>query len=131
MNTHKLISHIENFLSVLVTKAGASKNNFVGGNITNEISKTWKDMVYVDINPQSDRDAYTTGSASIFLYSRPEGPLNRKNLRAAARMEERMETAIAECLDANYVIGVNWRDSGYNSQLDFFYNVINISITVK
>ena len=130
-NEYKLLSYVENFFSKLMAASGASKNWFVN-NYPSEIDKGWKDMIFVDLNPQNDRDAYTFGSASIYLYSKPTGKLYRKDLKAMLAMEQKLQKAIEGSEDEHYVIGeVNWRDTGFDKDAQFFYNIINVQVIIK
>lgn len=129
-NKYKQLSYLENFLSMLLAKSSASKNFFVN-NLPTDINKEWKDMVYAELNPMNDHDAYTYGSVNIYLYSKPIGKLYRKDLKAMLAMEEKMEKVIAEVSDPHYVVQVNWRDSDYDKDRQFYFNVINLSIFIR
>lgn len=129
-NKYKQLSYLENFFSMLMAKSGASKNYFIN-NLTPNIDKEWKDMIHVELNPQNDRDAYTFGSATIYLYTKATGKYYRKDLKASLAMEQKMEKAIEEVEDEHYTIEVSWRDSGYDKDTQFYYNVINVSVHIR
>lgn len=129
-NKVKRISRIENFFSMLLAKAGVSKHYFIN-NLPKEINKDWTDMVFVELNVQDDKGAYTRGSATFFLYTKPVGTYNRKDVKKMDAMEEALDKAINESNDANYIIRTSWRDADYDKDIEFYFNVINVSIIVK
>lgn len=124
------MSRIENFFSILLTKKGISDNIFIGEPpITT--SKDWDSFVVVDVNRQTDYNAYSTGSANIFLYARPKGDGAKKNVALLDKMENALDTAINNCIDSYHSIVIQWRDAGYDDSRIFHYNVINVRITTK
>ena len=46
-------------------------------------------------------------------------------------MEEALDKAVKEAQDNNYVIDENWRDSGYDNDRNFHYNIVNVSVLVR
>lgn len=115
---------------MLIASSGVSRNFFIDSNPEN-IGKDWADFVLIDTNPQNDRSAYSVGSASIYLYAKPTGAYSRKNVKKLDSMEALLDNAIAAANDPHYVVQINWRDSGYDSELNFHFNIVNISIIVK
>ena len=61
-------SRVENYLNMLLTKFGVSKNIFISQFPVN-IKSEWNDMVLIDVNGGGNKNAYNTYSANIFLYS--------------------------------------------------------------
>lgn len=123
------MSRIENFFSKLLTKKGISDNIFVGEPPI--ATKTdWQSFVVVDVNQQADNGAYSTGSASIYLYARPKGELAKKNVALLDKMEEALDNAIADCHDGTHTIYEQWRDAGYDSSRLFHYNIVNVRVIV-
>lgn len=116
---------------MLLAGKGISERIFIGNHLPVDIGADWKDMVYVDVNPQNFRGAYSNGSVNIYLYSRPLANFARKNVKALDKMEELLDKAIKSTYDKHYVIQENWRDADYDEKRDFYFNVVNVSITVK
>lgn len=121
------MSRIENFFSKLLTKKGISDNIFVGEPPI--ATKTeWQSFVVVDVNQQTDKEAYSTGSASIYLYARPKGELAKKNVALLDQMEAALDAAIAASHDGTHTLVEQWRDAGYDSSRMFHYNIINVRV---
>lgn len=121
------MSRIENFFSKLLTKKGISDNIFVGEPpIATE--KSWESFVVVEVNQQADKNAYASGSASIYLYARPKGELAKKNVALLDKMEEALDNAIAGNHDGTHTLVEQWRDAGYDSSRLFHYNIINVRV---
>lgn len=129
-NIYKSTSRIENFLNMLLTKAKISDNLFIG-NLPAVINKTWDDMVLIDVLKSTDYDAYADGQANIFLYAKSKDNLSLKPVQALYKMELALDEAIENCQNEHYVIEANWRDNGYSSTTKYYYNVVNITITVR
>lgn len=130
MSKYKRISRIENFFSMLLTGKGISDNIYVG-ELPPTTKDTWQNMVLVDVNKQTDLDAYSTGSATVYLYARPTGSGPTKNVKLLDSMEDKLNEAIDNGSDANYSVDVNWRDSGYDDDRNFHYNAINVNVIVR
>lgn len=124
------LSRIENFFSMLLTNKGISDNIFVG-EATIATIKEWQSFVVVDLNQQEDKNAYSYGSASIYLYARPKGDLAKKNVALLDKMEEALDKAIDSCHDKYYTVSTQWRSRGYDSDRMFHYNIVNVRVTVK
>lgn len=131
-NKARRISRIENFFSMLLTGKGISDHIFVGDSgLPPTTREEWQSFVLVDVNQQTDYGAYSTGSASIFLYARPKGSGPTKNVALLDRMEDALDKAIEESHDKDYSIEENWRNAGYDSDRNFHYDVVNVSVTVR
>lgn len=128
--TFKRVSQIENILSMFLAAAKISEHIFIG-KMPSDISKEWKEMVYVDVNPQTDRGGMTRGSANIYLYSKPTGVYSRKNVKQIDKMEAALDKALADYCNPHYVLQPVWRDAGYDKNLDFFFTMVDVSIIVK
>lgn len=126
----KRLSRIENFFSMLLTGKGISDHIFVG-DLPPTTGRSWQNMVLVDVNRQTDYGSHSSGSASIFLYARPKGTGPVKNVAMLDSMEEALDKAVKEAQDNNYVIDENWRDSGYDNDRNFHYNIVNVSVLVR
>lgn len=114
---------------MLLTKADISKNLFIG-NLPAAMESGWSDMILVDVMPVRDYDAYARGSVNIFLYAKATDSLSRKPVKKLNDMETALDKAIRECQNANYSININFRDSGYDQNRNYYYNVTNLQITV-
>lgn len=126
VNRH--ISQIENFLSKLLTKWNVSDSVFVGKKpIT--VSSSCKSFVYVEVNSVDDYDSHSSCSASIYLYVRPKGRLQEKDLSEFDKVEGNLTDAINGNDNSDYIVYEQWRDSGYDTAINFFFDVVNISIT--
>lgn len=129
-NIYKTTSRAENFFSMLLTKAGISDNLFIGS-MPATVDSGWKDMVLVDVLSLKDYGAYAQGSANVFLYAKSVDSRGTKPVKELYRMELALDKAIESCNDKHYVIDVNYRDADYDQNRNYYYNVINIGITVR
>lgn len=129
-NIYRTTSRTENFFSMLLTKAGISDNLFIG-NMPATVDSSWKDMVLVDVLSIKDYGAYAKGSANIFLYAKSVDSHGTKPVKKLYKMETALDKAIESCNDAHYVVDVNFRDADYDQNRNYYYNVINISMTIK
>jgi len=129
-NRYKRTSRIENFFSMLLTGAGISDNLFFG-NLPAAMNSEWNDMVLVDVLKVSDYDAYAQGTANVFLYAKSTDSLSRKPVKKLNAMEVALDKAIDGAFDRNYSISVEWRDNDYDSSRDYYYDIVNVSVTVR
>lgn len=124
------ISRIENFFSMLLTQGKVSENIFVG-ELPPTTGKDWQDFVNVDVGQQQDYGAYSSGYANIYLYARPKGTPLRKNVKQLDKMEEILDGLIEKSNDKDYVIQELYRDSGYDSNRQFHFQMVSVSVLVK
>lgn len=124
------MSRIENFFSMLLANKGLSKNIFVG-ELPPTTYKEWNDFVNVDVGQQRDYGGYSSGYANIYLYARPKGDPLRKNVKLLEKMECVLDKIIDESKDANYTISTLYRDSGYDSNRQFHFQMISVSVIVR
>jgi len=124
------LSRIENFFSMLLTKKGLSDNIFVG-ELPPTTSKSWDDFVNVDVGQQRDHGAYSSGYANIYLYARPKGTPLRKNVKQLDKMEGILDDLINGSNDKAYCIQELYRDSGYDSNRQFHFQMISVSVIVR
>lgn len=124
------VSRVENFFNMLLTKYAVSKQIFVSQLPVN-IKPTWGDMVLIDVGQGMNYDAHRRFSVNIYLYGRPIGELQKKNVKAIDQMEEMLLKAVAECSDAHYHPSVNWSDADYDPTRNFHFNVVNITVLVN
>ena len=124
------LSRIENFFSMLLTKGKISKNIFVG-ELPPTTSKDWNDFVNVDVGQQRDHGAYSSGYANIYLYARPKGTPLRKDVKTLDKMEGILDNLIKGSNDKNYTIQELYRDSGYDSNRQFHFQMISVSVIVR
>lgn len=127
---NRRLSQIENFFSMLLANKGLSKNIFVG-DLPPTTYKEWNDFVNVDVGQQRDYGGYSSGYANIYLYARPKGTPLRKNVKLLDKMEGILDKIIDESKDANYTISTLYRDSGYDSNRQFHFQIISVSVIVR
>lgn len=128
--TQRRLSRIENFFSMLLSNKGLSDNIFIG-ELPPTTNKEWEDFVNVDIGQQRDYGGYSIGYANIYLYARPKGALRRKNVKTLDKMEGILDMIIDEANSKDYVIQELYRDSGYDTNRQFHFDMISVSVTVK
>lgn len=128
--TQRRLSRIENFFSMLLSNKGLSDNIFIG-ELPPTTNKDWEDFVNVDIGQQRDYGGYSLGYANIYLYARPKGALRRKNVKTLDKMEGTLDMIIDEANSEDYVIQELYRDSGYDTNRQFHFDMISVSVTVK
>ena len=128
--TQRRLSRIENFFSMLLSNKGLSDNIFIG-ELPPTTNKEWEDFVNVDIGQQRDYGGYSLGYANIYLYARPKGALRRKNVKTLDKMEGILDIIIDEANSKDYVIQELYRDSGYDTNRQFHFDMISVSVTVK
>lgn len=128
--TQRRLSRIENFFSMLLSNKGLSDNIFIG-ELPPTTNKEWEDFVNVDIGQQRDYGGYSIGYANIYLYARPKGALRRKNVKTLDKMEGVLDMIIDEANSKDYVIQELYRDSGYDTNRQFHFDIISVSVTVK
>lgn len=128
--TQRRLSRIENFFSMLLSNKGLSNNIFIG-ELPPTTNKEWEDFVNVDIGQQRDYGGYSLGYANIYLYARPKGALRRKNVKTLDKMEGVLDMIIDEANSKDYVIQELYRDSGYDTNRQFHFDMISVSVTVK
>lgn len=128
--TQRRLSRIENFFSMLLSNKGLSDNIFIG-ELPPTTNKDWEDFVNVDIGQQRDYGGYSLGYANIYLYARPKGALRRKNVKTLDKMEGILDMIIDEANSEDYVIQELYRDSGYDTNRQFHFDMFSVSVTVK
>ena len=128
--TQRRLSRIENFFSMLLSNKSLSDNIFIG-ELPPTTNKDWEDFVNVDIGQQRDYGGYSLGYANIYLYARPKGALRRKNVKTLDKMEGVLDMIIDEANSEDYVIQELYRDSGYDTNRQFHFDMISVSVTVK
>ena len=128
--TQRRLSRIENFFSMLLSNKGLSDNIFIG-ELPPTTNKDWEDFVNVDIGQQRDYGGYSLGYANIYLYARPKGALRRKNVKTLDKMEGTLDMIIDEANSEDYVIQELYRDIGYDTNRQFHFDMISVSVTVK
>ena len=127
---NRRLSRIENFFYMLLADKGLSKNIFVG-ELPPTTYKEWDDFVNVDVGQQRDHGGYSSCYANIYLYARPKGTPLRKNVKLLDKMEGILDKIINESRDANYTISTLYRDSGYDSNRQFHFQMISVSVIVR
>ena len=128
--TQRRLSRIENFFSMLLSNKDLSDNIFIG-ELPPTTNKEWEDFVNVDIGQQRDYGGYSLGYANIYLYARPKGALRRKNVKTLDKMEGILDMIIDEANSKDYVIQELYRDNGYDTNRQFHFDMISVSVTVK
>ena len=127
---NRRLSRIENFFSMLLTKGKISNNIFVG-ELPPTTSKNWDDFVNVDVGQQREHGGYSSGYANIYLYARPKGTPLRKNVKLLDKMEGILDDVIKNSNNKDYTIQVLYRDSGYDSNLQFHFQMISVSVIAR
>ena len=127
---NRRLSRIENFFSMLLTKGKISDNIFVG-ELPPTTSKNWDDFVNVDVGQQRDHGGYSSGYANIYLYARPKGTPLRKNVKQLDKMEGILDDVIKNSNNKDYTIQVLYRDSGYDSNRQFHFQMISVSVIAR
>lgn len=127
---NRRLSRIENFFSMLLTKGKISDNIFVG-ELPPTTSKDWDDFVNVDVGQQREHGGYSSGYANIYLYARPKGTPLRKNVKLLDKMEGILEDVIKQSNNKDYTIQVLYRDSGYDSNRQFHFQMISVSVIAR
>ena len=127
---NRRLSRIENFFSMLLTKGKISDNIFVG-ELPPTTSKNWDDFVNVDVGQQREHGGYSSGYANIYLYARPKGTPLRKNVKLLDKMEGILDDVIKHSNNKDYTIQVLYRDSGYDSNRQFHFQMISVSVIAR
>lgn len=127
---NRRLSRIENFFSMLLTKGKISDNIFVG-ELPPTTSKDWDDFVNVDVGQQREHGGYSSGYANIYLYARPNGTPLRKNVKLLDKMEGILDDVIKQSNNKDYTIQVLYRDSGYDSNRQFHFQMISVSVIAR
>lgn len=127
---NRRLSRIENFFSMLLTKGKISDNIFVG-ELPPTTSKDWDDFVNVDVCQQREHGGYSSGYANIYLYARPKGTPLRKNVKLLDKMEGILDDVIKHSNNKDYTIQVLYRDSGYDSNRQFHFQMISVSVIAR
>lgn len=127
---NRRLSRIENFFSMLLTKGKISDNIFVG-ELPPTTSKDWDDFVNVDVGQQREHGGYSSGYANIYLYARPKGTPLRKNVKLLDKMEGIFDDVIKQSNNKDYTIQVLYRDSGYDSNRQFHFQMISVSVIAR
>lgn len=127
---NRRLSRIENFFSMLLINGKISNNIFVG-ELPPTTSKDWDDFVNVDVGQQRDHGGYSSGYANIYLYARPKGIPLRKNVKLLDKMEGILDDVIKNSNNKDYTIQVLYRDSGYDSNRQFHFQMISVSVIAR
>lgn len=115
---------------MLLTKGKISDNIFVG-ELPPTTSKDWDDFVNVDVGQQREHGGYSSGYANIYLYARPKGTPLRKNVKLLDKMEGILDDVIKQSNNKDYTIQVLYRDSGYDSNRQFNFQMISVSVIAR
>ena len=124
------VSRVENFFNMLLTKYAVSKHLFIS-QLPVTIKPEWNDMVLIDVGSGTNYDSHRKFSVNIYLYGRPIGDLQKKNVKVIDAMEELLLKAVSKCSDKHYHPSVNWSDSDYDSTRNFHFNVVNVTVLVN
>ena len=132
MDSNKInISKIESFLNEKIDNV-VSKNTFVGSKVPDKtaIPTDWNDIVLIDIpNGVRDFDAYGKGTALVYLFARPQES-GRKNVSVLSKMEARLNEVITTSSNDTYLLKRRLTFTGYDMNIDWHYNVIEITLTI-
>lgn len=132
MDSNKInISKIETFLNEKIDNV-VSKNTFVGSKVPDKtaIPADWKDMVLIDIpNGVRDFDAFGQGTVLVSLFARPMES-GRKNVAVLSKMEASLNKVIESSANDTYHLTRRLTFTGYDTDIDWHYNVIEIIISI-
>jgi hypothetical protein len=132
MDSNKInISKIETFLYEKIDNV-VSKNTFVGSKVPDKtaIPTDWNDIVLIDIpNGVRDFDAYGQGTVLVSLFARPMES-GRKNVAVLSKMEASLNEVINTSSNDTYLLKRRLTFTGYDMNIDWHYNVIEITLTI-
>lgn len=132
MDSNKInISKIETFLNEKIDNV-VSKNTFVGSKVPDKtaIPADWKDIVLIDIpNGVRDFEAYGQGTVLVSLFARPMES-GRKNVAVLSKMEESLNQVIKSNTDKTYTLSRRLTYTGYDSDIDWHFNTIEVIIKI-
>lgn len=132
MDINKInISKIETFLYEKIDNV-VSKNTFVGSKVPDKtaIPTDWNDIVLIDIpNGVRDFDAYGKGTILVYLFARPQES-GRKNVAVLSKMEASLNEVINTSSNDTYLLKRRLTFTGYDMNIDWHYNVIEITLTI-
>ena len=132
MDSNKInISKIETFLNEKIDNV-VSKNTFVGSKVPDKtaIPADWKDIVLIDIpNGVRDFDAFGQGTVLVSLFARPMES-GRKNVAVFSKMEESLNQVIKSNTDKTYTLSRRLTYTGYDSDIDWHFNTIEVIIKI-
>lgn len=132
MDINKLnISKIETFLNSKFDNV-ISKNTFVGSKLPDKaaIPSDWKDMCLINIQSGlRDFDAYGKGTVLVYLLARPQES-GKKNVAVLSKMETKLNEVISSSANDTYCMKRRLAFTGYDLNIDWHYNVIEIVLTI-
>lgn len=132
MDSNKInISKIESFLNGKIDNV-VSMNTFVGSKVPDKtaIPADWKDIVLIDIpNGVRDFEAYGQGTVLVSLFARPMES-GRKNVAVLSKMEEKLNQVIKSNTDKTYTLSRRLTYTGYDSDIDWHFNTIEVIIKI-
>lgn len=123
------ISNIEDFLYKQMSKV--TKNTFVG-TLPEVVDNDIKEMLLIDCgNKVTDLDAFGGGIIHIWLYVRPiKNRRNTKNVALMAKLENALNSVIANCCDEHYMISRRFTYSDYDKERKWHCNIVEINLTI-
>lgn len=132
MDVDKLnISKIETFLNSKFDNV-ISENTFVGSKLPDKaaIPSEWKDMCLINIpNGVRDLDAYGKGTVLVYLLARPQES-GRKNVSVLSSMESKLNEVIMSNTDSTYQLSRRLAFTGYDRDIDWHFNAIEVILKV-
>lgn len=132
MDSNKInISKIESFLYEKIDNV-VSANTFVGSKVPDKtaIPTDWNDIVLIDIpNGVRDFDAYGKGTILVYLFARPQES-GRKNVAVLSKMEASLNEVINTSSNDTYLLKRRLTFTGYDMNIDWHYNVVEITLTI-
>ena len=132
MDSNKInISKIETFLYEKIDNV-VSKNTFVGSKVPDKtaIPTDWNDIVLIDIpNGVRDFDAYGKGTVLVYLFARPQES-GRKNVAVLSKMEASLNEVVNTSSNDTYLLKRRLTFTGYDINIDWHYNVVEITLTI-
>lgn len=132
MDINKInISKIETFLNGILDNVVSNNTFFTATPDASVVkSSSWTDMCLIDIpNGVRDFDAYGQGTVLVYLYARPMES-GKKNVAALSKMETKLNEVIKANTDKTYHLSRRLTYTGYDTDVDWHYNAVEVIIKV-
>ena len=125
------ISKIETYLNDIIDNVVSSNTFFTVLPDPSVVKASdWDDMVLINI-PEGIKDfeAYGQGTVLVSLFARPMES-GKKNVAVLSKMEESLNEVIKSNTDKTYTLSRRLTYTGYDSDIDWHFNTIEVIIKV-